>query len=86
MEAEAGSDFSSSVAVTSIGTFCDVQAFFTTSAPATQSGEYIKAKQFLSITVPGRNDSVRVNCLDQFASFFAEPTQCQREDYLERNH
>ncbi len=59
-----GSDASATVPVTSIGTFCDIHAFDYTLPPPPQLGEYIKAKQIITIAVPGRADVVRVNCID----------------------
>lgn len=61
----AGGDFTSSAPVGGNGTFCDIQALFHTTAPAPVSGEYIKAKQEITITLPGRADLVRRNCLNQ---------------------
>jgi hypothetical protein len=46
------------------GTFCDTLALFNPTPPAPQSGHYAKTKQFLNITMPGRSDTVRVNCLN----------------------
>lgn len=63
--ANTGGDFTSSAPVQSDGTFCDIQAFFTTSPPAPQSGNYLKLKQYINITMPGRLDAVRVNCINQ---------------------
>ena len=60
-----GGDFEKSVSIASNGTFCDVQALYHETSPAPASGEYIKAKQLLNITLPGRLDAVRVNCLNQ---------------------
>jgi hypothetical protein len=47
------------------GTFCDVQAFFTTAAPAPVQGEYIKLKQYLNITTTGHLWALRINCINQ---------------------
>ncbi|HBB94091.1 MAG TPA: hypothetical protein DC054_01755 [Blastocatellia bacterium] len=62
--AGSGGDFTKSVPVGADGTFCDVQALYHETSPAPVSGEYIKSKQLLNITVPGRLDAVRVNCLN----------------------
>jgi hypothetical protein len=56
--------YESSKAVNPDGTFCDTLVLFSTIAPGPQSGNYAKTKQLLNITMPGRLDAVRVNCLN----------------------
>lgn len=62
--ANAGGDVMVTVPVAADGTFCDVLAFFTSASPPPQPGDFLKNKQTLTITVPGRTDVVRVNCMN----------------------
>lgn len=60
-----GGNTQASAPTASNGTFCDVQAFFSTTSPAPPSGTYIKSKQVITITLNSNTYTVRINCLDQ---------------------
>jgi hypothetical protein len=63
--ANIGGDRTTSGQTAADGTFCDVQSFSYSAAPPPQPGEYLKLKQYINITVPGRGDAVRINCINQ---------------------
>jgi len=60
-----GTFFISGVTIDANGQFCDVQAFFTSSSPPPQPGEFLKQKQRIDVQIPGKAWTVRWNCINK---------------------
>jgi hypothetical protein len=66
--ANAGSNKQVTVTVNSQGTFGDDLAFCLSAPPPPQTGEFIKFKQSLFVTLNSKDYPVRVNCIDYEAN------------------